>query len=111
MGRSDGEVAETLMDDLVAMLPQIKGKVIESDVAHWYHALPLWKPGHDAIYSNLQAPTGRIHYCGDYTGPGFMLTPENLCVGTRDGRERGSCGLDREDLTIWFVGIAFGVLL
>ena len=72
MGRSDGEVAETLIDDLVAMLPQIKGKVLESDVAHWYHAAPLWKPGHDAIYSNLQAPTGRIHYCGDYTGPGFM---------------------------------------
>jgi len=65
-------VAETLIDDLVAMLPQIKGKVVESDVAHWYHAAPLWKPGHDAIYSNLQAPTGRIHYCGDYTGPGFM---------------------------------------
>jgi len=72
MSKSDGEVSEILMDDLFSMVPQAKGKIVETDVAHWRHALPLWKPGHMAIYETLQQPTGRIHYCGDYTSPGFM---------------------------------------
>lgn len=68
----DGEVAEALMEDLISMIPSVKGEVVQTDVAHWFYALPLWKPGHLELFESLQAPTGRIHYCGDYTGPGFM---------------------------------------
>ena len=45
MSRSDGEVSEILLDDLIDMVPEVRGKVVESDVAHWRHAIPLWKPG------------------------------------------------------------------
>lgn len=72
MKLSDGEAAEVLTDDLIQMLPSVKGKIVQTEIHHWYYALPLWKPGHTEIYESLQAPTGRIHYCGDYTSPGFM---------------------------------------
>ncbi|MEE9247193.1 MAG: FAD-dependent oxidoreductase [Dehalococcoidia bacterium] len=72
MQLSDGEVAEVLLDDLVSMFPRIRGKVVQTDVAHWYHGIPQWQPGHMDIYPSLQAPTGRIHYCGDYASPGYM---------------------------------------
>ena len=71
MSRSDGEVSEILLDDLVDMVPGVRGKVVESDVAHWNHAIPLWKPGHTEIYPLLQKPVGRLHFCGDYTSAGF----------------------------------------
>ena len=71
MSRSDGEVSEILLDDLVEMVPEVRGKVVESDVAHWHHAIPLWKPGHTDIYPLLQKSVGRLHFCGDYTSAGF----------------------------------------
>ena len=71
MSRSDGEVSEILLDDLIEMVPEVRGKVVESDVAHWRQAIPLWKPGHTEIYPHLQKPVGRLHFCGDYTSPGF----------------------------------------
>ena len=71
MSRSDGEVTEVLLDDLVEMVPAVRGKIVESDVAHWHHAIPLWKPGHTKIYPLLQKPVGRLHFCGDYTSAGF----------------------------------------
>ena len=71
MSRSDGEVSEMLLDDLVEMVPEARGKVVESDVAHWRQAIPLWKPGHTEIYPLLQKPVGRLHFCGDYTSAGF----------------------------------------
>ena len=71
MSRSDGEVTETLLEDLVEMVPAVRGKVISSDVAHWHHAIPLWKPGHTEIYPLLERPSGRLHFCGDYTSAGF----------------------------------------
>ena len=67
MSRSDGEVSEVLLDDLVEMVPAVRGKIVESDVAHWNHAIPLWKPGHTEVYPLLQKPVGRLHFCGDYT--------------------------------------------
>ncbi|MFQ5872642.1 MAG: FAD-dependent oxidoreductase, partial [Dehalococcoidia bacterium] len=72
MQLSDGEAAEVLLEDLLSMFPQIQGKVVQTDVAHWYYGIPQWQPGHMDIYLSLQAPTGRIHYCGDYTSPGYM---------------------------------------
>ena len=71
MSRSDGEVTEVLLDDLTEMVPAVRGKVVESDVAHWRHAIPVWKPGHTDLYPLLQKPAGRLHFCGDYTSPGF----------------------------------------
>lgn len=71
MSRSDGEVSEILLDDLVDMVPEVRGKVVQSDIAHWPHAIPLWKPGHTEIYPLLQRSVGRLHFCGDYTSPGF----------------------------------------
>ncbi|MGI9303952.1 MAG: flavin monoamine oxidase family protein [Gammaproteobacteria bacterium] len=72
MQRPDDEVAGILMNELVSLFPGVEGTVVQADVAHWLHAAPLWKPGHTEIYRQLQVPTGKIHYCGDYTSPGFM---------------------------------------
>lgn len=66
------EAIDELRRDLDQILPGIAGHVIESDVAHWALANPKWRVGHTDIYPSLQAPAGRIHFCGDYTSPGYM---------------------------------------
>lgn len=63
---------DELRRDLDGMFPGIDAHVIECDIAHWALANPKWRVGHTDIYPRLQAPAGRIHFCGDYTSPGYM---------------------------------------
>jgi len=72
LDQSEEQVTKILTDELISMFPGVREKIVETHVAHWYYANPLWKPGHIETYPSLQASTDRIHYCGDYTGPGFM---------------------------------------
>ncbi len=66
------EAIDELLGDLDQIFPGVAGHVIESDIAHWELANPKWRAGHTDIYPSLQAPAGRIHFCGDYTSPGYM---------------------------------------
>jgi monoamine oxidase len=66
------EAIDELHLDLDQIFPGIAEHVIESDIAHWALANPKWRVGHTDIYPSLQAPAGRIHFCGDYTSPGYM---------------------------------------
>ena len=66
------EAMDELRRDLDQIFPGIAAHVIESDIAHWALANPKWRVGHTEIYPSLQAPAGRIHFCGDYTSPGYM---------------------------------------
>ncbi|MFQ5873413.1 MAG: flavin monoamine oxidase family protein [Dehalococcoidia bacterium] len=67
MNRSDGEALEMLTDDLISTFPNMKGKMKASAIKHWEYALVPWRPGRLEVTSAIQAPTGNIHYCGDYT--------------------------------------------
>ena len=64
---SDGEAMEVLSEELMDIFPNIKGKIITGSIKHWDHAIPAWRPGHLEMVEALMAPTGRVHYCGDYT--------------------------------------------
>lgn len=72
MEQTDSDAEQTLADHLIDMFPALRGKIVESAVTHWQHAIPLWKPGYAENYHDLQACSARIHHCGDYTSPGFM---------------------------------------
>ncbi len=64
---SDGEALEVLSEDLMDIFPNIKGKIITGSIKHWELAMPPWRVGRLEIADAIMAPTGRIHYCGDYT--------------------------------------------
>ena len=66
------EAIEALRQDLDQIFPGITGHVVDADIAHWALANPKWRVGHNEIYPSLQAPAGRLHFCGDYTSPGYM---------------------------------------
>ena len=66
------EAIDDLKRDLDSIFPGVAGQVIEADIAHWALANPKWRVGHTDIYPALQAPAGAIHFCGDYTSPGYM---------------------------------------
>lgn len=70
MSRQDA--IDELLSDLDQIFPGAAAQVIESDIAHWALANPKWRIGHTDIYPALQAPAGPIHFCGDYTSPGYM---------------------------------------
>ena len=58
--------------DLDDLFPGVQEDVIDADIRHWPLANAKWRPGHTALYPSLQAPTDRLHYCGDYTSAGYM---------------------------------------
>jgi oxygen-dependent protoporphyrinogen oxidase len=64
---SDSEALEVLTEELVSTLPQLTGKIVTSAIKHWPHAIIPWRVGRLKIVEVLQAPTGNIHYCGDWT--------------------------------------------
>jgi hypothetical protein len=49
------------------MFPRIKDCIIESAIKHWDYADPPWRIGRLELTPAIQASTGNIHYCGDYT--------------------------------------------
>ena len=69
---SDGEGLEILADELVSTFPSMKGKIVTSSIKHWVHAISPWRLGRLEIAEDIKAPTGRIHYCGDYTVSGGL---------------------------------------
>ena len=64
---ASADAAQVFADDLTAMFPALRGNIVESATTHWEHADHPWRVGRADLTPALQAPTGRIHYCGDYT--------------------------------------------
>ncbi len=69
---SDGEALEVLTEELVSAFPAIAGKIVETSIKHWEHAISPWRIGRLEIAERIKQPTGRIHYCGDYTVSGGL---------------------------------------
>lgn len=69
---SDGEALEVLTEDLISAFPDIAGKIIQTSIKHWPHAISPWRIGRLEIAERIKQPTGRIHYCGDYTVSGGL---------------------------------------
>ncbi len=72
MKLSDGEALESLMEELYAVLPDTRGHVVTGALKHWQHGGSPWRVGRLAHVPAIQAPTGNIHYCGDYTAGSGM---------------------------------------
>ncbi len=64
---------ELLKNDLEEIFPGIENHIIDADIGHWYYANVKWQPGHNRLFADLQSPTQRIHFCGDYTSAGYMI--------------------------------------
>ena len=69
---SDGEALEVLTEELISAFPDIAGKIVETSIKHWPHAISPWRIGRLEIAERIKQPTGRIHYCGDYTVSGGL---------------------------------------
>jgi oxygen-dependent protoporphyrinogen oxidase len=69
---SDGEALEVLTEDLISAFPDIAGKIIQTSIKHWPYAISPWRIGRLEIAERIKQPTGRIHYCGDYTVSGGL---------------------------------------
>ena len=69
---SDGEAIEVLTEELTSAFPDIAGKIVETSIKHWPHAISPWRIGRLEIAERIKQPTGRIHYCGDYTVSGGL---------------------------------------
>ena len=69
---SDGEALEVLTEELIDAFPEVAGKIVETSIKHWPHAISPWRMGRLEIAEKIKQPTGRIHYCGDYTVSGGL---------------------------------------
>ena len=69
---SDGEALEQMGSELVELFPKLRGNIVESSVKHWEHAISPWRVGRIDLVRDLQAPTGNIHYLGDWTVSGGL---------------------------------------
>lgn len=79
------EALDQIADDLGDMFSNIREHIIDSDICHWPMANVRWRPGHTALIPELEAPVGRLHFCGDYTGAGYLNG--SLISGQRAARE------------------------
>jgi oxygen-dependent protoporphyrinogen oxidase len=56
-----------LGDELTSIFPAIAGKIVSGAIRHWKYADHPWRVGRAELTPAIQAPTGDVHYCGDYT--------------------------------------------
>jgi len=61
-----------LTHELNILFPGIDAHVLDADVHHWRNANPRWDAGYPERYEILGKPCGDLHFCGDYTSPGYM---------------------------------------
>ncbi|HJQ48442.1 MAG TPA: NAD(P)/FAD-dependent oxidoreductase [Amycolatopsis sp.] len=68
MRRSDDEVREVYVTDLLRMLPELKGHIVETIVQRWDIGNVYRRPGmeFDPVLRYCRRPDNRIHLCGDY---------------------------------------------
>lgn len=62
----DEEIAERFSRDLVALYPQLAGKLGTPIVRKHHRVVPFWPPNKRASLPVLREPVGPIHLAGDY---------------------------------------------
>jgi oxygen-dependent protoporphyrinogen oxidase len=73
-GRSDAEVAETYVEDLGGIFPEILPAVQEVHITRWNHGLPHPRPGRSLLQPALRQPLGNVLLAGDYLGTTYVET-------------------------------------
>jgi predicted NAD/FAD-dependent oxidoreductase len=73
-GLSDAQVEHRFVDDLVALFPALRGKIVEAVVRRWSYAAPHSRPGRGTAQAALTRPLGPIHLAGDYLGITYIET-------------------------------------
>ncbi|MEV6201586.1 NAD(P)/FAD-dependent oxidoreductase [Streptomyces sp. NPDC051771] len=63
---SDEEIAARFAADLIAVYPQLEGKLDGGIVRRHRRVVPFWAPGRRASLPTLRHPLGPIHLAGDY---------------------------------------------
>ncbi len=74
MGESDERILDTYQADLEAVLPELKGHVVERQLHRVDPGIPYPFVGRGRIQSALVAPLGRVHLAGDYLGTWYAET-------------------------------------
>ncbi|OMC07457.1 flavin monoamine oxidase family protein [Mycolicibacterium fortuitum] len=76
----DEEIAERFSRDLVALYPQLKGKLGTPIVRKHHRVVPFWAPNKRASLPVLREPIGPIHLAGD-----FLLDVPSLADAAASG--------------------------
>ena len=73
MELDDEDAKELLLGELEEILPGVRNRVVGCAIKHWKDGLSPWRPGRLRLVPALRAPTGNVHYCGDYIEEQGML--------------------------------------
>lgn len=63
---SDDEIVHRFTRDLLALYPELEGKLSEGIVRRHPRVVPFWEPGGRASLETLRRPLGPVHLAGDY---------------------------------------------
>ncbi|MFN8223437.1 MAG: NAD(P)/FAD-dependent oxidoreductase [Gaiellales bacterium] len=72
--RSDAEIEQLFLDDLVAIYPEARGIVKETLLLRMPRMLPYVAPGRAALQPALEVSLGTVHLAGDYMGGTYTET-------------------------------------
>jgi protoporphyrinogen/coproporphyrinogen III oxidase len=73
-GLDDNEVRERYTDDLLAIFPQLRGRIEELQIRRWPYGLPHPTPGRSTLQPALERPLGSVFLAGDYLGTTYVET-------------------------------------
>ncbi|PXX71667.1 protoporphyrinogen oxidase [Nocardia tenerifensis] len=62
----DDEIVSRFTDDLVTVLPELKGKLGQGILRRHHRVVPFWAPGRRRSLPTLRDPLANIHLAGDY---------------------------------------------
>jgi len=62
----DEEIVSLFTKDLLAIFPELEGKLGEGIVRRHRRVVPFWAPGRRNSLATLRDPLGTIHFAGDY---------------------------------------------
>lgn len=65
-GLSDEEIVSRFSTDLLAVFPELAGKLGEGVVRRHRRVVPFWAPGRRKSLPTLRDPLGAIYFAGDY---------------------------------------------
>lgn len=63
---TDEEIVERFTADLLALYPELEGKIDEGIVRRHPRVVPFWAPGGRASLPTLRQNLGPVHFAGDY---------------------------------------------
>jgi protoporphyrinogen oxidase len=64
---ADPAAAEAWVEDLLAVAPELKGRVLGAHLQTWQHCFAILTPQRAAALPQLQESIGRLHFAGDHT--------------------------------------------